>query len=251
MGDTTKIETADCTWNPWIGCNPVSEGCVRCYAKDKHRRRKWTPCFSVVTQAKTTWGNPPRWQREAEAEGRVGMVFCPSLSDFFHPGADQWRSEAWAVIKGAPNLVWRITTKRPELVAGRLPADWGAGYPNVWLGVTVEMRKYLWRLGAIKSVPAAAHYLAAEPLLEDLMPDLAGHMDGVDWVVLGGETGSGVRPMDPQWARNVRDLCRDRGIAFWFLGHGGMHQKGTLLDGVQHKAYPARLYAPEEKKNVG
>ena len=163
-------------------------------------RWKWTQDFSVVTRAKTTGGNPPRWQREAEAEGRVGMVFCPSLSDFFHPGADQWRSEAWAVIK---------------------------------------------------SVPAAAHYLAAEPLLEDLMPDLAGHMDGVDWVVLGGETGSGVRPMDPQWARNVRDLCRDRGIAFWFLGHGGMHQKGTLLDGVQHKAYPARLYAPEEKKNVG
>jgi protein gp37 len=256
MGSTTKIITADHTWNPWIGCNPISAGCAHCYAETMNKRWKWIPDFAVVTRTKTTWKNPPRWQKEAEAEGRVGMVFCASLSDFFHPAADQWRAEAWGVIKNTPNLIWRLTTKMPQLVADRLPPDWGTGYPNVWLGVTVEMRKYLWRLDAIKKVPAAAHYLAAEPLLEDLMPDLAEHISGVDWAVLGGETGNGHRVMDAQWARNVRDLCNERGIAFWFLGHGGTHQKDTLLDGVEHTAYPALLDAyrarpdPQEEKQA-
>ena len=242
MGNATKISTADYTWNPWIGCNPVSEGCAHCYAAEMHRLKKWTADFRVVTKAKTTWKNPIKWQRDAAAVGETRMVFCCSLSDFFHPTADQWRDEAWAVIKKTPSLVWRITTKRQERIAQCLPADWGDnGYPNIWLGTTVEMKRHLWRLDAIKGIPAAAHYLAAEPLLEDLMPDLAERISGIDWVVLGGETGNGHRHMDPQWARNVRDLCNDRGIAFWFLGKGGTHQKDTFLDGVQHTAFPAVL----------
>ena len=91
------------------------------------------------------------------------------------------------------------------------------------------------------------HYLAAEPLLEDLMPDLSKYISGIDWAALGGETGNGHRPMELQWARNVRDLCNERGIAFWFLGHGGTHQKDTFLDGVQHTAFPVLLEAYREK----
>jgi protein gp37 len=178
------------------------------------------------------------------------MVFGDSLSDFFHPEADQWRAEAWAIVRDTPNLVWRFTTKRAEMVADRLPADWGSGYPNVWLGATVEMRKYLWRLDTLCKIPAAAHYLAAEPLLEDLMPGLAGHAQGIDWCVCGGETGDGCRAMDPQWARNIRDLCDDRGTAFYFIGHSGTHQEDTLLDGVEHKAYPALLEAYRAKMRM-
>jgi protein gp37 len=241
MGNKTKIRTADHTMSFWIGCSRVSEGCKNCYAESFHRFTKWTPDFWTVTRAKTTWRNPAKWQRDAAAMGKVDIVFGDSLDDFFHPAADQWRGEAWRIVRSTPNLLWRFTTKRADLVADRLPADWGTGYPNVWLGTTCEMRKYLWRLDAIKKVPAAAHYLAAEPLLEDLMPDLADHVQGIDWAVVGGESGGGCRTMDPQWARNIRDLCRDRSIAFWFLGHSGGHQKETLLDGVEHTAYPALL----------
>jgi protein gp37 len=246
MSDKTKIRTADHTWNPWIGCNPISEGCAHCYAEAMHRTKPWTPDFSVVTRAKTTWKNPLRWQKEAEAEGRVGMVFCASLSDFFHPAADQWRAEAWKIVKSTPNLVWRFTMKRVELVADRLPADWGDGYPNCWIGTTWETKKHLWRLDALRAIPAAGRYAAIEPLLGNLTPDLADHLDEIDWVVLGGETGNGHRPMDAQWARDIRDLYQARGIAFWFLGHGGTHQKETLLDGVEHAAFPAKLAAYRE-----
>jgi protein gp37 len=243
MGKTTKIRTADHPQNFWIGCTRVSEGCAHCYAAEMHRLKKWTPDFWTVTKTKTTWKNPAKWQRETAASGEVEMVFGDSLGDFFHPAADQWRPEAWKIVKSTPNLLWRFTTKRADLVAERLPADWGTGYPNVWLGVTVEMRKHLHRLDTIRGIPAAAHYLAAEPLLEDLMPDLADHVGGIDWVALGGETGNGSRPMDPQWARNVRDLCCGRGVAFFFIGHSGTHQKDTLLDGVEHTAFPALLEA--------
>jgi protein gp37 len=171
MGDTTEIRTADHTWNPWIGCDPTSEGCRHCYAAEMHRLKKWTADFRTVTRAKTTWRNPAKWHRQAAARGETGMVFTCSLSDWFHPAADPWRNEAWGVVKQTPNLVWRITTKRPELIMHRLPPDWGAGYPNVWLGVTVEMTKHLHRLDTIKSIPAVAHYAALEPLLEDLTPD--------------------------------------------------------------------------------
>jgi protein gp37 len=178
------------------------------------------------------------------------MVFGDSLSDFFHPEADQWRAEAWAIVRDTPNLVWRFTTKRPELVADRLPPDWGSGYPNVWLGATVEMRKYLWRLDTLCKIPAAAHYLAAEPLLEDLLPSLADHIQGIDWVAAGGETGDGCRAMDPQWARNIKDLSDDRGTAFYFIGHSGTHQGDTLLDGIEHRAYPALLEAYRAKMRM-
>jgi protein gp37 len=243
MGDRTGIRTVDHTQNFWIGCTRRSEGCLNCYAFREWEKYKWTPDFWTVTRAKTTWKNPARWQGAAASKGEVRMVFGDSLGDFFHPDADQWRAEAWAIVRDTPNLIWRFTTKRPELVAGRLPPDWGAGYPNVWLGATVEMRRHLDRLDILRATPASARYLAAEPLLEDLLPGLSDHIQGIDWVAVGGETGDDCRVMDAQWARNVRDLCATRGIAFWFIGHSGVHQRDTLLDGVEHAAYPALLEA--------
>lgn len=152
MGTKTKIKSVDHTQNFWIGCTKVSEGCAHCYAETMQKMWRWTPDFTNVTRTKT-WENPATWQKSAAAEGRVEMVFGNSLGDFFHPHADQWRAESWEIIKNTPNLIWRLTTKRPELIAERLPNDWGSGYENVWLGATVEMKKYLWRLDTLQRVP--------------------------------------------------------------------------------------------------
>jgi protein gp37 len=153
-------------------------------------------------------------------------------------------------MSSTPNLIWRLTTKRPELIAGRLPNDWGDGYKNFWLGATVEMKKYLWRLDSLREVPAVAHYLAAEPLLEDLTPELADDIQGIDWAMVGGESGAGFRPMDAQWARNTRDLCQERGIAVWFNGHAGRHQGNTLLDGMCYQSYPGLVDEYKRKARI-
>lgn len=238
MGTKTNIKSVDHTQSFWRGCTKVSEGCAHCYAEAQEQR--YQRGFSTVVRTKT-WKDPKKWQKAAASLGKVEMVFCCSISDFFHPHADQWRPDAWEIIRSTPNVIWRLTTKRPELIAGRLPKDWGSGYGNVWLGATVEMKKYLWRLDTLSKIPAVAHYLAAEPLLEDLMPELADHIQGIDWVMVGGESGSKFRPMEAQWARNIRDLCNHCGIAFWFNGHAGRHQKNTLLDGKEYQKYPALL----------
>jgi protein gp37 len=188
-----------------------------------------------------TWNDPLNWQKKAAKAREVRLVFTCSWSDFFHPDADQWRPEAWAIMKNTPNLIWHPLTKRPELIEKRLPSDWGDGYPNVWLGVTVELRKYLWRMDTLRKIPAKARYLIAEPLLEDLTPDLEEHVEGFHQITVGGESGNGTdnyRRMDEEWARNIRDLCAAKQIPFYFKQHSGRYsQIGKKLDGIEHKQY--------------
>jgi protein gp37 len=234
----TKLNNVDDTMNFWVGCNPVSEGCAHCYARRGMKRTRFDS--NQVTRTKSWKTKPYALQRQASKEGCVFHVFTCSWSDFFHPGADQWRSEAWAVIKDTPNLVWRILTKRPELIAERLPSDWGKGYLNVGLGVTVEMKKYLWRMDTLRNIPAVVRHVMAEPLLEDLTPEIDGHFDGFHGLMVGGESGPNFRPMDEQWARNLRDTCAANGIPFYFKQHAAYKpQTGDTLDGVKHRQLPA------------
>ena len=220
----------------WRGCQPVSEGCARCYARRLVRRNG--KVFETVGR-NSTWKDPFTWQRKDAMEGKVETVFTCALSDFFHPDADAWRREAWAVIKKCPNLIWQILTKRPHLIAKRLPKDWGEGYPNVWLGVTVELKKYLHRMDTLRKIPASARFLCAEPLLEDLTPDIEQHIEGFHWLMTGGECGKDYRPMDLQWARNLRDLCTRRNIAFYFIQRAApVPHKGQRLDGRKHFKFP-------------
>ena len=236
----TKSDAYDWTQNFWIGCQPVSEGCLHCYARAACQ--KYERDFNTIVRS-TTWDQPLIWQRKAAEEGKVLKVFTSSWSDFFHPQADQWRPEAWAIIKNTPNLLWQVLTKRAECIEERLPKDWGDGYPNVCLGVTVEMKKYLWRMDTLRNIPAKSRYMIAEPILEDLTPDIEQHLDGFDQVMLGGESGNGTmdfRRMDEQWARNLRDLCAARHIAFFFKQHSGPHsQMRKHLDGKLHQELPA------------
>jgi len=246
MATKTAIDNVDHTQNFWIGCQPVSEGCQHCYARVESEG--YGKDFSVVRRTKT-WKDPMKWQREAFERGEVRKVFTCSFGDFFHPEADKWRREAWDIIAGTPNLIWRILTKRAELIADRLPEDWGNGYENVWLGVTVEMRKYLGRMDLLRKIPAVVRYVMCEPLLEDLTPEIAEHLDGFHWLMVGGESGSGTdnyREMDLEWARHLRDLCAAKSIAFYFKQPSGRWTQSkqrpkAKLDGVVHDAYPAVL----------
>ena len=243
MGEHTASKIDDHTMNFWTGCQPVSEGCLHCYARAG--MEKYDRDFSQIVRT-NTWKDPLKWQRSAAKAREVRLVFTCSWSDFFHPDADQWRLEAWTVIKNTPNLIWRTLTKRPELIEKRLPPDWGNGYPNVWLGVTVELKKYLGRMDRLREIPTVVRYLCAEPLLENLTPAIEQHIEGFHWIMTGGESGNGTdnyRPMDMRWARNLRDLCKQRSIPFYFKQISGRWtQLGATIDGKKQFEFPAAWY---------
>src|SRR3990167_6423690 len=151
MADTTAISWTKRTWNPWRGCTRVSPGCDHCYMfTAQEKRQRETGNFELWNPAKVqrtgTWRDPLRWQKLAAAAGIIETVFTCSWSDWFHHEADSWRPDAWEIVRRCPNLHFQILTKRAERMARHLPSDWGHGYTNVWLGVSVESKKYLWRL---------------------------------------------------------------------------------------------------------
>jgi protein gp37 len=275
MGDTTIIGWTDHTQNFWKGCHPIigknpeRSGCLHCYAEAAFKRAGWD--FNQVTRTKT-WGDPDKWQKRLSGTNEYELVFTCSWSDFWLPDADAWRPEAYQIIKRCPNLLWQVLTKRPGLIPHRLPPDWFASrcnkclrrmmgttahdgacacggliestlnYPNVWLGVSVETKDELWRISELKKVPATVHFLSLEPLLEDVAPYLEPYLDDIEWGIVGGESGNGTpnfRPMDIQWARNVRDLFAARKIPFFFKQSAANRtEKGTTIDGETVREYP-------------
>src|SRR5262245_131063 len=137
MGANSRISWTDHTQNWWRGCTKISPGCEYCYMFPGQRSKGLDPT-RVVRTSKALWNQPARWHRQAAEEGRRYRIFASSWTDFFHPDADQWRAEAWQQIRETPNLIYQVLTKRPGRIAYTLPADWGDGYPNVLLGVSVE-----------------------------------------------------------------------------------------------------------------
>src|SRR5256885_1973045 len=244
MADTTKISWTEHTWNPWRGCTKVSPGCAHCYMYTqqlKYQKGAKDPAKSnpfVVQQTQTTWNDPLRWQREAAAAGRTERVFTCSWSDFFHEDADAWRPRAWDIISRCPNLQFQILTKRPENIYDRLPdlgpgglfcRDWGGGWPNVWLGVSVENPKYLWRVDKLREIPARVHFISAEPLLAGL-PTL--NLKHIEWMIVGGESGPGYRPMKMELASELRDKAVKARTAFFFKQIAAPRtEMGCILDG--------------------
>jgi protein gp37 len=204
------------------------------------RRRQLNP--EEVKRVVTKWADPIKVQKAAAEAGEYKTVFACSYSDFFMEEADQWRDEAWEMIRATPNLIWQLTSKRTHLMADRLPPDWGDGYTNVWLGTSVELKKYLPRLDTLNRIPCVLRWVDFSPTLEDLMPELADHIDGIGWVCASGETGCGVvepRPWNPQWVRNIRDLCKEREIPFYFGQVAGKARYNSrLLDGVEYNEVP-------------
>ena len=239
MADTTTISWTQRTWNPWWGCKKISPGCRECYMYAMLRRFGRDPTEVRRTQ---TWGDPRRWQREAERRGESEMVFTCSLSDWFIEEADGWRPEAWRVVRDCPNLVFQILTKRPHRIPERLPSDWGDGYRNVWLGVSIENADYLWRADSLRAVPAAVRFISAEPLLGSLR---ALDLTGIHWLIAGGESGPRHRPMDLDWARELCDRCVQSGVAFFFKQSSHrLPGRGDILDGREWKEWPAGTRPP-------
>lgn len=241
MGKETGISFTDHTWNPWEGCDRVSPGCANCYLFEQLKRNGRDPGKVRRTR---TWKAPERWNEEANRAGRIDKVLTCSLSDFFHEGADAWRPEAWKVMRRCPHLHFQVLTRGPLRIRECLPADWGEGYPNVWLGVSIESSDYLWRADVLRQIPARVRWISAEPLLGPL-PDL--DLEDIQWIVLGGEYGPGYRNMDPAWAMQIRDRAKAQGVPFFFKQSAGARAgRGDLLEGRRWQELPS--LAPKGKK---
>lgn len=199
----------------------------------------WGPDKTPRVMSGDNWKKPVRWQRIAEASGTRRRVFCGSMCDWADKNApaDQ-RARLWELIRSTRSLDWQLLTKRAPRIADCLPPDWGTGYENVWLGVTVENRKHgLPRIDQLRTIPAKVRFLSVEPLLEDL-----GDIDltGIHWVIVGGESGHGARPMEAVWVENIKHQCEAAGVALFFKQWGGRIDKGgCLIDGGECKQWPA------------
>lgn len=235
----TAIAWADDTWNPWRGCRHVSPGCDHCYMFAWQRRVGWDP--TAIVRSKTTFRDPLKWHEPRR-------IFTCSLSDFCIREADAWRPEAWDIIRATPQHTYMILTKRPRRILHCLPPDWGTGYPNVWLGVSIENPPtQARRIPVLRTIPAVYRFLSMEPLLAPLAPvDLT----GFSWVIVGGESGPGWRPMPHAWVWPIRDACQRANVAFFFKqsaalragsGPALVHADGTAWG---YQEWPDERHAP-------
>lgn len=247
MAEETEIAWCDSTFNPWWGCSPVGPECANCYARSLDIRTGgdyWGPRKTPRAMSESYWRNPWRWDRDhaefaARNGGRRRRVFAGSMCDWAdnHAPGEQ-RERFWNVVRETRYLNWLLLTKRHPNIRRFLPPDWGnSGYENAWLGVSVGDRKHgLPRIDALREIPAKVRFLSIEPLLED-----PGKIDltGIGWVIVGAESGSGARPMDPSWARSIKDQCTEQDVPFFFKQLGGRRSKGgCLLDGMEYKEWP-------------
>lgn len=227
MANLSGIEWTEVTWNPLTGCSKISEGCKNCYAERMSARlramgvAKYQAGFTV-TLHEHLLQQPLKWR-----EPRV--VFVNSMSDLFHEAVPASFIEAvFDVMSQTPRHTYQVLTKRAERAAQLGPhLHWT---PNIWLGVSIESERWVHRLGHLKATEAHTKFLSLEPLLGPL-PTL--DVSGIDWVIAGGESGPGARPMDVDWVREIRDNCAAGGVPFFFKQWGGVHKKrtGRLLDG--------------------
>ena len=272
MGGKTGITWTDHTFNAWWGCAKVSAGCAHCYA-DTFQRRYQFDVFGYEASGERKplrtfgdkhWSEPVKWDRDAQQAGVRRRVFCASMADVFddHPDTAPLRARLFALIRSTPHLDWQLLTKRPENILHMLPDDWDDGYPNVWLGTSVENdvagEK---RVPLLLQVPAKVRFLSCEPLLEDvsltwdmlyrpqqcsagcgcMFPREADPLDcacdgectqdgpfidrrpDLHWVIIGGESGHGARRLDPAWVDRLIAQCDEYGIPAF------MKQTGVVL----------------------
>ena len=177
--EETKIEWTDNTVNFWHGCTKVTEGCKFCYMyQDKERKNQ--PGNKVIRSSDPIFYKALKWEKPS-------MIFTCSWSDFFIKEADTWRDDAYGVIRDTPQHSWQILTKRVHRVKECLPEDWGEGYPNVWLGASIENQRNAYRLDKLKAIPARTKFLSLEPLIGRIK---GLDYSGIDWVIIGGESGN-------------------------------------------------------------
>ena len=234
MGENSKIEWTDHTFNPWVGCTKVSPGCDHCYA-EAWAKRSGLVQWGNNPRRRTTennWKKPVKWNAEAGAfereYGHRPRVFCASLADVFdNQVPSSWRKDLFAMIRECGRLDWLLLTKRPQNISKMLPSDWGAGYPNVWLGMTAEDQTYFdQRWKHLQKIPAVIKFISYEPAIGSLrLPTDGPHPD---WLISGGESGGGARPVKRRWIWDVIADCRHHGVAV-FHKQWGTYQNNPLV----------------------
>jgi protein gp37 len=233
MSTSQSIPCVHYSFNPWWGCTRLSAGCDHCYAATLDARvggDHWGPDSARRTFGEKYWARPLKWSAEAGAAGVRDRVLCASMADVFDANAPPGQLERlWALIRRTPHLDWLLLTKRPGRIGRSLPSDWGEGYRNVWLGVSVEDELAArQRLPVLANTPAWLRFVCCEPLLGPV--DLRPWAGSIGWVIAGGETGPGARPLHPDWAQGLRDQCEAASIPFFFKAWGA-HKAGRRLEG--------------------
>lgn len=232
MGENSKIEWTDHTFNPWIGCQKVSCGCDNCYAEammdHRYHKVEWGPHGERKRTSKDYWRQPLRWNDQARKEGRRRRVFCASLADVFDNQVEvNWRRDLFMLIWQTKWLDWLLLTKRPENIKKMLPNEREASpwatyvnvpWLNVWIGVSIESEDYWYRYDLLSEIPCAVRFISYEPALGPLR--IAQHATTArpqpDWIICGGESGPKARQANEQWFRTARDDCARLEIPFFF-----------------------------------
>ncbi|HVB87345.1 MAG TPA: phage Gp37/Gp68 family protein [Candidatus Dormibacteraeota bacterium] len=239
MAESSAIEWTDATWNPVRGCTKISPGCKHCYAEtfaERFRGVKGHPYEQGfdLRLVREKLAEPLRWRSPK-------MIFVNSMSDLFHDSVpESYIVEVAKVMLAARWHTYQVLTKRSERLQKLLKSTlaFAAQQPHIWWGVSVENRKYgLPRIDDLRQAPVSVRFLSVEPLLEDLGKiDLA----GIHWVIVGGESGPGARPMKKDWVLSVRDQCRQSGVPFFFKQWGGTRKSltGRKLDGRTYDEFP-------------
>jgi protein gp37 len=241
MSDKSKIEWTDATWNPVRGCTKISPGCLHCYAETFAERFRGVAGHPFefgfdLRLVPEKLSDPLRW-------GSSRMIFVNSMSDLFHKDVpDDYIVSITRVMMAANWHTYQVLTKRADrlqsLLKGKL--RFAAEQYHIWWGVSVENRRHgLPRIDFLRQSPAKVRFLSVEPLLEHLGPM---NLKGINWVIVGGESGPGARPMEPAWVRSVRALCRAEKVAFFFKQWGGVRKSetGRSLDGRTYDEFPER-----------
>lgn len=223
MGKDSDIEWCHSTFNPIWGCVRVSAECQACYAEIWSNR--WG--FDVWGPSKTTdrrtfgekhWNQPIKWNRDAIKNDERKRVFCGSMCDIFedHPAWNSERPKLWELISKTPQLDWLLLTKRPENISSMIPDSWKKNkLHNVWIGTSVGVNATKWRIDELRKNREYARilFLSCEPLLEEM--SIKDKLEGIDWIICGGESGSKKRKMDADWARILRNECKEMNVNFF------------------------------------
>jgi protein gp37 len=251
--DQTKIRWTDTTWNPMTGCTKISPGCKHCYAEviaTKFEGKAFPNGFAPTFKPHRL-SEPARWKSVVLAPGepfRPRRVFVNSMSDLFHEDfTDEQIDRVFNVMAMESQHDYQVLTKRPErmrdYVRSWLSGSWRREFPpQIWLGVSIENDDYTWRADVLREIPAPVKFLSIEPLLGPV-PSLS--LEGIQWAIVGGESGKGYRPMDHAWARDVRDGCVRTGTAFFFKQSAAYRTElGMELDGKRYEAMPVTPRGP-------
>lgn len=237
MSDRSAIEWTEATWNPVTGCTDVSPGCDNCYARtfaERFRGVEGHP-YEQGFDLKL-WPDrleqPARWRKPR-------TIFVNSMSDLFHENIpDEYIAQVFDAMEAGSQHVYQVLTKRPGRMASVLRQLRPDPLDHIWLGTSIELDKYCWRADKLREAPAAVRFLSLEPLLGPL-PSL--DLTGIDWVIVGGESGHGARPLDPAWVRDLRDHCADAGVAFFFKQTGSVWAKELGLKSKGTDGFPAEF----------